>query len=277
MPTKRTEDRYETDPVDGLRREVVSPWAEEKHLRLRHYADISRAARRKFKGNSSFIDLYCGPGRARIKDTQVVIPGSAIAAGAEAARHSKFGAIHLADLDATNVTVCEQRLAQEGLGLASTYVGKAEDTARKVVSNLSPSGLHFAFLDPYGVQALPFRVIETLAELPRMDLLIHFSTMDMQRNVKQMMSNGKLELFAPGWRDHIDPAVRNDVAVQEVFRHWCALIRGLGYHDVSNNAERVSGTKNQPLYWLILASKNELGQRFWGEVSNVTAQQRLAL
>lgn len=276
MPTKRTEERYDVDPVDGYRREIVGSWAQEKHQRLRHYVDISRAARRKFDCNSSFIDLYCGPGRAAIKDTSIVIPGSAIVAGAEAARHVKFGTIHIADLDGINVSDCRQRLDCEGVGPVSTYVGKAEETARQVVSKLSRSGLHFAFLDPYSVQALPFQVIQTLAELPKMDLLIHFSAMDMQRNVKLMMSNGKLNLFAPGWRDHVDPAVRNDLAVLAVFRHWCELIRNLGYQDVTDNVELVSGSRNQPLYWLVLASKNKLGQKFWGQVSNVTAQHRFA-
>ncbi|MEL6046741.1 three-Cys-motif partner protein TcmP [Stenotrophomonas maltophilia] len=274
MPTKRPEERYDIDPVDGGRREIVGSWVQEKHLRLRHYVDISRAARRKFDRNSTFIDLYCGPGRAVVKDTGEVIPGSAIAACAEAARYTSFGTIHIADLDAINVSACLDRLNREGLGPISTYTGKAEETARQVVSKLSPSGLHFAFLDPYSVQALPFEVIQTLAELPKMDLLIHFSTMDMQRNVKQLMSNGKLDLFAPGWRDHVDPAVRNDVAVLAVFRHWCGLIKKLGYQDVSDNVELVSGSKNQPLYWLVLASKSTLGQDFWGKVSNVTAQHR---
>lgn len=208
MPTKRTEERYDKDPIDGGRREIVGSWAQEKHLRLRHYVDISRAARRKFDRNSSFIDLYCGPGRAVIKDTGVAIPGSAIAACAEAARYTSFGAIHIADLDATNVSFCQERLNREGLGPVSTYAGKAEETARQVVSKLPRSGLHFAFLDPYSVQALPFQVIQTLAELPKMDLLIHFSAMDMQRNVKQLMSNGKLDLFAPGWHEQVDSAVQ---------------------------------------------------------------------
>ena len=57
MPTKRPEERYEIDAVDNLRREIVGNWSNEKHLRLKHYVNISRAARRKFYGNSTFIDL----------------------------------------------------------------------------------------------------------------------------------------------------------------------------------------------------------------------------
>jgi three-Cys-motif partner protein len=275
MPTKREDDRYEIDPIDGLRREIVGDWVQEKHQRLRHYVDISRAARRKFAGNSTFIDLYCGPGRARIKDTTIVLPGSTVAAASEAARHAAFGKIYIGDLSKTNLADCQQRLSQEELGPAEAFHGTAESTAIAVSRELSRSGLHFAFLDPYSIQALPFSVIEGLAQLPRMDMLIHVSTMDLQRNVKMLMATGKLDKFAPGWRQHVNPAARNDVALLAVFHYWCDLIRSLGYQDVSDNVERVSGARNQPLYWLVLASKRELGKQFWGKISNVTPQQRL--
>lgn len=274
MPTKREEERYEIDSTDGLRREIVGEWVQEKHRRLCHYVDISRAARRKFHGNCSFIDLYCGPGRARIKNTSTVIPGSAVAAASEAAKHAPFGKIYIGDLDATNLDACEQRLAQERLGPVFAFEGAADATARAIRRDLSPTGLHFAFLDPYSVHAMPFSIIQTLAELPRMDMLIHFSTMDMQRNIKALMAGGKLDKFAPGWREHINPAERNDVALIAVFHYWYGLIRKLGYR-VSDNIERVSGANNQPLYWLVLVSKNELGEKFWGRVSNVTPQPRL--
>ncbi|KHL59195.1 three-Cys-motif partner protein TcmP [Xanthomonas cannabis] len=274
MPTKRTEERYEIDPHDGLKAEVVGAWAQEKHARLRHYVDISRAARRKFDKNSTYIDLYCGPGRAKIKDTTIFIPGGALAA-VDAARSVPFGSIHIADLDEANVQACRHRMGVSGFGPVNHLIGRAEDTAKSVVPKLSRTGLHFAFLDPYNVQSLPFEVLKTLAQMNRMDLLIHLSAMDLTRNVKQLMSSGALELFAPGWREHVDPAERNDLVVRAVVRHWCNLIRQLGYEDVSDRLELVSGKKNQPLYWLVLASKNELGRRFWGEVSNVTPQHRL--
>ena len=275
MPTKRPEERYEIDAVDNLRREIVGNWSNEKHLRLKHYVNISRAARRKFYGNSTFIDLYCGPGRARIRDTDSLVQGGTLAAASEAKRLVPFGKIHVGDLDPINVHACHKRLESERLGPVDTYVGKAEDTAAMVVEKLRPSGLHFAFLDPYSVQALPFSVIETLAQLPKMDLLIHFSAMDLTRNVKRLMGNGGLDKFAPGWQDYADPMEKNSVTLHKVVHHWCNLIRELGFNDVSDRLELVSGDKNQPLYWLVLASRNELGAKFWGEVSNVTPQARL--
>lgn len=275
MSTKHKEDRYEVDPFDSLRTEPVGNWVHDKHLRLRHYIDISRAARRKFRGNSTFIDLYCGPGRSRIKGTNSFHPGSAIAGAQEAANKVPFGDIHIADLDEVNVDHCLRRFEREQLGPVRSYIGRAEDTSKEIASRLSRSGLHFAFLDPYNVQSLPFSVIENLATLERMDMLIHVSTMDLQRNVKRLMKNGDLDLFAPGWRENVDPALRNDIALISVFHHWCNLIQGLGYKDVRHHVEKVRGDKNQPLYWLVLASRSDVGNEFWAKVRNVTPQQRL--
>jgi three-Cys-motif partner protein len=107
-----------------------------------------------------------------------------------------------------------------------------------------------------------------------MDLLIHFSAMDLSRNIRQYMQSGVLERFAPNWRSQVDANARNDLAVLSLVHYWCNLIRRLGYQDVSERLELVSGDRNQPLYWLVLASRNPLGTKFWGEVSNVTPQAR---
>ena len=71
------------DPEDGLPLACVGEWAEQKHARIRKYIDISRAVRRKFvkgKGGATYIDLFCGPGRARVRETTRIVDGSALAA-----------------------------------------------------------------------------------------------------------------------------------------------------------------------------------------------------
>src|SRR5664279_6425586 len=86
---------------DGLPLDEVGPWAKEKHERLRKYVDISRAARRKFtqgSGGATYIDLYCGAGRAVIRETAEKIDGSPLVAF-KCARDGgvPFSEIHIAD------------------------------------------------------------------------------------------------------------------------------------------------------------------------------------
>lgn len=190
---------------DDLQLDEVGPWAKEKHERLRKYVDISRAARRKFlkgRGGATYIDLYCGSGRALIRDSDERIDGSPVVAF-KAARDggAPFSEIHVADLDEARLAATNRRLTTAG-GAAVTYLGKAEDVASKIVGQLNPYGLHFAFLDPYNLDDLPFSVVEVLSALKRIDMLIHVSAQDLQRNLDSysMSSNGPLDRFAPGWR-----------------------------------------------------------------------------
>lgn len=280
MPTQSMFERYCIDPEDGLRSANVGAWASEKHLRLRRYVDITRATRRKWNGygrETSYIDLYCGPGRARIKGTNEFIQGSALVAATEAANKGvPFDKICIGDLDGENVDACAARLQAKLTSGVTPFVGSSDITARKVVSAIDPKSLHIALLDPFNIGSLPFTTISTLAQIQRMDLIIHVSTMDLQRNLRQMMQNGVLETFAPGWSDVVDQRERNELALQAVFRHWRSCLAALDYK-VSDNIERVSGSRNQPLYWLVLASRNELADKFWAQVSHVNPQQSLPL
>ena len=276
MPTQKDQERYEIDPVDGLRRAIVGDWAPEKHLRLRRYVDITWGVRRKFGGNATYIDLYCGPGRARIRNTQTIVEGSAVVAATEAARHVPFREIIIGDLDPVNVQACQKRLERVGAHQVKAYAGTADEVAATIIPTLHPTGLNLAFLDPLNLEALPFSVIQTLALAPRMDLLIHVSIMDLQRNVRSMMKSGKLDRFAPGWQAHVNSAATNPTLVMSVFAHWRSLLKDLGYL-VSDNIERVRSVRNQPLYWLVLASRHELADDLWSEISHVEPQMRMLL
>lgn len=274
MPTQKDQDRYEVDPHDGLRRAIVGSWAPEKHQRLRKYVDITRAVRRKFGGNATYIDLYCGPGRARLRESAEVVDGSAIVAATAAARKSPYREVIIGDLVPLNVEACEARLDRMGTTNVRAYIGTALEVAAKVVPTLNPTGFNLAFLDPFNIEALPFGVIQTLAQAQRMDLLIHVSIMDLQRNVRSMMTSGKLNAFAPEWEKTVNRSATNSTVVMQVFEHWRNLLAGLGYL-VSANIERVRGNRNQPLYWLVLAAKHDLADKLWGEVSQVEPQRRL--
>lgn len=268
-------ERHDIDPADGLRRDVVGQWCEEKYERLAKYVDITHATRSKFASNRpSYIDLYCATGRSRVRDTESVLDGSAVLAAVEADKRSPFAEIHIGDADLESLTVCSRRLAARTQAVVRQYHGKSVDTAAQVVGNLNPYGFHVAFLDPYNLDSLPFSVIATLAAVKRMDLIVHISEMDLQRNVIGKQDMAVLEAFAPGAAQGIRPGMKPFDVKLHVLNRWKALVQALGYK-VSDNIERVTGLKNQPLYWLAYASKHPLGDRFWGQVSDAGPQRGL--
>lgn len=61
------------DGDDGLPVEEVGIWAKDKLSSLCRYIDISRGVRSKWigpgKGGATYIDLFCGTGRSKIRST----------------------------------------------------------------------------------------------------------------------------------------------------------------------------------------------------------------
>lgn len=269
-----------TDPSDGLVTDVVGPWALDKHERLRKYIDAYRSARAMFlpprgTGGATFIDLFSGPGRSQRDDNGQFIDGSPLVAYRAAQQsRTRFSELHFNDLDTANIGALRQRVSNLG-GAASFYNEAAETAVDRIAYALDPSGLHFAFLDPYNLDNLPFSIIERLATLPRMDMLIHVSVFDLQRNLRRYLDDGRvLDAFMPGWRgavdqNRVDQAVRTDL-----LQHWLGLIRRLGTSP-AEGIELVSATGGQRLYWLVFVSAHELGRKLWSDISNVHSQGRL--
>lgn len=268
------------DPGDELVVDVVGPWAVEKHERLRKYIDAYRSARAMFlpprgTGGASYIDLFSGPGRSQREDIDEFIDGSPLVAYKAALQSgTRFSDLHFNDLDDENTRALRQRIAGLG-GIANYYSRPAETAVDHIIYALNPRGLHFAFLDPYNLENLPFSIIERLAKLPRMDMLIHVSIFDLQRNLRRYLDDGRvLDAFMPGWRNSVD-AKRNDQAVRtDLLHHWLGLIRGLGTSP-AEGIELVSATRGQRLYWLVFVSAHELGRKLWNDIRNVHMQGRL--
>ncbi|MGH6877425.1 MAG: three-Cys-motif partner protein TcmP [Rhizomicrobium sp.] len=102
---------------DGLPVAEVGEWSPEKHDRLRRYVDISREVRKKFirGAGASYIDLYCGPGRSKIRETGRVIDGSPLVAAAKALESSTaFTRILIGVSDGASVAAASARLTAQG-------------------------------------------------------------------------------------------------------------------------------------------------------------------
>lgn len=265
--------------ADGLPVDEVGEWAEEKHERLRKYIDASRAARRKFvdgTGGATYIDLFCGYGRSRLRNTGVAVDGSPLVAfRSSVASGVPYTQFYIADSEKEKCEAAAARLIKLG-GSPSVHVGSAQQTAQAIVPKLNPYGLHFAFLDPYNLEALPFSVIEALATLKRIDLLIHVSAQDLQRNLHLYLdpADTRLERFAPGWRDEVDVGQSQPAVRAAILAHWARQMERLGLPP-AKHAELVTGSINQRLYWLIFASRSDFAVKLWNEIRSVSGQRSL--
>lgn len=261
---------YRTDPSDKLPAMEVGDWAKEKADLLRRYVDASRGARARYRA-CSYIDLFCGPGRVFRRDASEFADGCAITAWRQSVDSgTPFSQVIVGDVDQSNVVCCERRLLAVNAPVR-TLVGKAEEIAEKAIRQLDPYGLHLAFLDPFNVGALPLKIVEVLARVKRMDLIVHFSQNDLQRNLPEpsdLHNGAAFDAFAPGWRGAITAAAHNRVMQRsQYFQHWISRIRSFDGYQVADAVPLIRNNRNAPLYRLVLFSRHPLGKKLWDDVA----------
>lgn len=270
------------DGDDNLPAEEVGAWAKEKHNYLCRYIDTSRKVRAMFIGNgkagATYIDLFCGPGRCRVRDTGEWIDGGAVAAWKKSCEGgAPFSEIYIGDLETQRREAAASRLRELGAPVVEMR-GAAQHSVQEVVTRLNPFGLHFAFLDPFDLASLNFEIIVALSRLTRIDILVHVSQMDLQRNAVTYAKaeESAFDSFAPGWREKVAVGQSQQALRYQVFQYWRDKVAGLGVWP-STEMKLLTGGNNQPLYWLLLAAKHPLPHKFWAAASNVEGQGKLDL
>ncbi len=266
-------------------------WAKEKHAYLARYIQISSATRKMYlpdarkpniyKGGATYIDLFCGAGKSKIKDTEEWIDGSAVVAWKASQKSgSPFSHIYISDLNEEYLRACETRLTALGATVTALHLN-AVDAVTCLQRKLGKYALHFAFIDPFDIKSLDFRIIHTLASLNRLDMLIHLSKMDLQRNMvtnlrKTGAFSSDFDSFIPGWETVIDTNQGLIHIRDQVVRYWTDKLKQVGVTAAKDvNWKLITGTKKQPLYWLMLVARHELAHDFWEKTIKTETQETL--
>lgn len=263
------------DPADGLPVMEVGGWSEEKHVALSRYVDSARQARAKWS-YASFIDLFAGPGRVVNRESKAISDGGVLSAWRMSQQGgSPFNEVFIGDVNVESVHACTQRLAAAGAPVRA-YVGTASATVDEVLTAL-PKGLHFAFLDPFSIEHLDFEIIRKLSSRPNIDILIHFSVMDVQRNIGGdfKLPTSRLDAAAPGWRDRLKlDAVPKYEQVNAYLKYWESLVFDLTRMRVAKAKPLFVNANRGPLYRLLHLSRHPLAQKLWDAAAMPTSPQQ---
>jgi three-Cys-motif partner protein len=261
---------YETDPGDGLTREVVGSWVEDKHRLLGYYVDSSRGARADLGGNPCFVDLYCGPSRVRIRDTQKVRDGSPLIAIKASMHPSKgtaapYSSAFVADLAKSNVDASKARISALPFAVKG-FEGPAEVEAPKIARALPRKGLHLALLDPYDLGTLAFSIMRAFSAVPHVDLVIHFSTSDLRRNLDDPKQAARFEEVAPGWSEQNKRCGTRERR-HRFFEYWTKLMHDECRYHIAKPVS-IRNRKHSEMYVLTVASKHPLGRHLWDSLKS---------
>jgi len=263
------------DPADGLPALDVGPWTAEKHDYLRRYITATKAARARFlppvgPGGSAFIDLFAGPGGAQVRGHTEIIDGSPLIA----ARHSDapFTDILLCEMDAASAAALRQRLKSDPR--VQVFEGDCNVEIDRLAAAIPPHGLNLALIDPFGITPLHFETLAKLARFERMDILLHFPTNDLVRNLRQHADRITTFLGTDCWKNRVtDP--KDVLKLLDVLRDQ---LLPFGYQKAEVRYEPLlKNARNAPLYHLVLVAKHGLADKIWRSVTRIegSGQKRL--
>jgi three-Cys-motif partner protein len=287
---KMTNAKFLQAVPDGLATRPSGRWVEEKLDYLMRYIEIFETSMRLKWPERNYIDLFAGPGKNRIKETGEILLGSPLLALTSKYPFSGYFFSEL-DLDCHNALDirCSTSILDEKIKVYNQDANKIVTTIVGTIQQFSPRSLNLAFLDPEGLE-LEWNTVAQLGKL-RCDLIINYSQQGLTRYIaKAYESNVETVVDryfgTKKWRDIYAPWHNKPRKIglhKELISFYKARLGGLGYHEVKQSDEisaapLIRNSKNRaPLYRLLFASKDPLGDRFWHQITerDIRGQKQL--
>jgi three-Cys-motif partner protein len=263
-------------PDDGLPTSNIGSWSLQKYRLLDLYDTLFSTGMKHQWGVRVYIDLFCGPGRARISRTQRIVETSPLIALRVPDPFDKY---IFCDKNADYVAALRERVKREWPAVDVSYlVGDCNDLVPKITSEI-PKGsktktvLSFCFIDPFGIGDVRFETIRALSR-SRMDFLILLAlAMDANRfqTLYVRETDPTLDLFLGdhGWRNEWKMARSRKVDFRRFLaQQFADRMAVIGYlpTGLEKMKEVRSTEKNLPLYHLAFFSKHPRGYDFWNQV-----------
>jgi three-Cys-motif partner protein len=245
----------------------VGDWVPKiKHTLLAKYISSAYGAMNRWP-HRVFIDPFCGPGRIQVKGEEGTRDGGSVVAWHQAVKSgTSYTQMLVGDLDPERTSAAHLRLRAVGAP-ATAFEGPAEETVHKMVKQVPRGALCLAYIDPYNLSLLNFEMIRALAQLPNIDFAVHFSTMDLSRNVgmESDPERFRFDQVAPGWKHALAGVSKANLRV-EFLRYWMQLVSGLDFK-FSREMPLVSNNSGHEIYRLVFFARHDLPIRLWGDVA----------
>lgn len=297
---RKIEQQYLEPVEDGLVLGEWNEWSRRKLDYLYRYLNASQNAIKKHPWQCRrYLDFFSGPGKCFIKDSKKIVLGSPLLAFTIDLPFTDYVFV---DLKNDNINALEQRTqALQKQYRIRYHLGDSNSLVRNIVNEIirldqlrSPDqypSFNLAFLDPSGLE-LCWDTIKTLSEANRMDMIIYYPEMGLNRYMNQAYQkagNTIIDKFfgSQKWRDIYwrgkEQGASNTRIQRELMNYYQSRLTQLGYlqappWEISPEPSmRTSGTKGSSMYRLLFASKNKLGVHLWDEIKkrDISGQRRL--
>src|SRR3989442_10899091 len=196
-----------TPEDDGLPCSDVRAWAQDKYTLVALYDKLFSTGMKNRWETRVYIDLYAGPGFARLRDRGRILFGSPLLALRVPDQFDKY---IFCESDGERMAALQQRVRKLFPRANVQYVlGDCNEKIEEICAHIPSSSrdhgvLSFCFIDPYDI-SIRFSTVRRLSSY-YMDFLFLLAVhMDANRNLEHYLnsSNSKIEEFLglPDWRE----------------------------------------------------------------------------
>jgi three-Cys-motif partner protein len=265
---------------DGLKVMEVGNWAEYKYKIVGKYCDIFTKGM-KNKWNLVYIDLFCGPGFVKKRNSNEIMLNSALIA---ASLPNKFDYYALNDFDEESCSAIENRLNKIVPSKYKVFSGDANknlDTILNSIPNFNNEkrNLIFSFLDPFSLN-LEFETIKKLNKEQADILVLHALQMDARRNHKIYKEKPeKVSKFTgnPNWQESYKKYQDTPTEFMKfVSEEFDRSINNLGYK-ITAKKERIKNDSGMGIYYLCFYSKHDRGLDFYSKIQRIGGNNQYEL
>jgi three-Cys-motif partner protein len=266
---------------DGFFLPAIKEHSLEKIVRHDYYANLFSTGMKSSWHQRAYIGLYSGAGRARIENTGEIIETTAMSVFRLKTPFTKYIFV---DADEHCTTALSARIRELPTAFdVSVLTGDVNAMVQEIRTALPRFSrvkrlLSFCFVDPFAAN-LKFATIRELAAF-RMDfLLLLMIGRDARANFRLYFQNEDSTRIAElidcaDWRAQYRKAEDKNI-VRFVLGKFDEAMQRIGYRGASGSdyhSVNVTG-KGVMQYILVLYSKHELGQKYWGAALSGTSPQ----
>ena len=218
--------------------------------------------KRKWK-DRVYLELFSGPGRCIIRDTEREEVGSPV----KVINHG-FSQFIFTEISVSGAEALAARLdAFENSKRTEIWCGDCAEAIQQI--RIPAGALTFAFIDPTGIGQIPFSLIEALRQKTRCDLLINIQHgMGIKMNIHQYTPDSDEQSALTRFLGNDEWKRLSQHNARDFFRGVLDLykqqLHRLGF-TFTGREVLIRTQKNTPLYLLLFATQHKRGQQFWEE------------
>jgi three-Cys-motif partner protein len=269
---------------DGLKVLEVGSWTEKKYRLVAIYCSLFSTSMKDKWENRVYIDLFAGPGRSRVRESNRITPGSPTIA--MKVKHT-FTRYIFCEEDGDSLRALQERHARDFSALDARFVlGNCNSKIDEIMSHIPRPTTHskvlsFCFADPFGVSDLHFSTLERLSSV-FIDFLILIPTqMDASRNwTRELKKENEtpIDILAGSraWREKWISRSSTKLTFDAFFAEFFSdRMRAIGYNygGFDKTVLIRNPEKNQRLYRLGFYSKHQRGEYFWKQAMKYSSEQ----